>query len=184
MSEITVTTTAITLYDMFVKTMVDLQETSRIYVKEIESNPGIKQELIELGLPSGFLATAERIGRGQLHYKLMYKTGFQFARLRFLPFSEQERALDGGPIEVLLPGGDKLKVSIDNMTREQAAQVFSPSGIRDIAAQRAFLESRKIHKTTTIELPKNKYHVSRGTLVVGDVVFTKAELVKILGELL
>lgn len=184
------TVTAKELYNSFVSIVSDLHTVCKLYVEAIDVNPEIKTELIEMGLPSSFLNNSERVGRGELHPNLMLKSGHQFARLRFLPLSEQTKALDA-PIEVLCINGDKLKVAIDNLTKQQVDQVMSSSGIRDIPAQKAYIESqkqsldinKKINPDPVITTQK-KYFITRGKLHVGKVSFTKAELLNILQEII
>jgi hypothetical protein len=96
------------------------------------------------GISANVIAQFDRIGRG-LASPRMIVSAFPAAKAMLsLPASEQDRLLDSS-VEVVVvspAGADVLQINPANLTRSQSAQVFGPSGIRDAAAQRAYIASR------------------------------------------
>jgi hypothetical protein len=80
----------------------------------------------------------EALGNGLLDARLVAGTSLGGAALRHLPIMYQREALDHG-VEVALPGGDSIRIAVDNLTGPQIRQVFAATHIRDLAAQRAWL---------------------------------------------
>jgi hypothetical protein len=89
----------------------------------------------------GILKSLARIGRSELMPERLVRQGIAYAKLRELPISMQKKYIKE-PIPVLIQtanGPDTLNVTIDNLTPKQARQVFSSDGVRDLAAQRAWI---------------------------------------------
>jgi hypothetical protein len=107
----------------------------------------------------------DRIGRRELHPKLMLSDSPGAKKLRKLPFSIQQKHADA-PVPVLIKSGGKietLEVSVFNLTSDQANQVFDESGVRPVAAQRAWIEDRASKAMVIVDEP---YRVVGRTLVV------------------
>lgn len=85
----------------------------------------------------------EALGNGTLDPRLVAGVSLGGAALRRLPVTMQREALDHG-VEVLLPGGDSLRVAVDNLAPAQVRQVFAGDHVRDLAAQRAHLEAHPV----------------------------------------
>ena len=82
----------------------------------------------------------EALGNGTLDPRLVAGVSAAGAILRRLPVAVQREALDRG-VPLLLAGGDSLLVAVDNLSPAQARQVFAGDHVRDLAAQRAWLEA-------------------------------------------
>jgi hypothetical protein len=96
-------------------------------------------------MPVDVLAQLERIGRKQLCPQLLLAEYPAARRLERLPFSEQERLMNG-PVEVLiLRDGttDTLQVNVQHLTPQQVRQVFAASHVRSLAEQRQWIESQR-----------------------------------------
>lgn len=125
----------------------------------------------------------DRLGRKELHPKLLVSDSPGARRLRRLPYSIQEK-LTSNPVSLLIKtdkGWDTLSVSVFNLTPEQAAQVFDSDGVRNEQAQRAFLESKHSKALIQVDEP---YRVSgRKLMVMQPCQLTAKQLVRILSEM-
>ena len=109
--------------------------------------------------------------------------------LEKLPLREQERALSG-PIEVVVKDSkgqtDILKTEFQNLTPEQRKQVVTFDHIRDVAEQKAFLESEKtnVWAKTSRFVGNEKYLIVKGKMIVPQrAEFTSSELLDIIKRL-
>ena len=119
----------------------------QLLVEILKDNPNASQDLCAIypDLTPAVLAKFEAIGRGTLNPRLLLGEGPGVRRLRGMPISVQNQFADNSvDLLVLTDGGsDTIKVAIKNLTRVQADQAFSRWGVRDLAAQRAWLEDQK-----------------------------------------
>lgn len=119
------------------KLLVTLQqEDNQIFDKIVESEPSITHDT---------LSTFVRVGKGYIYAPLLVHKGPGPNRLLTLPYEEQVKYATE-PVGLLVNNTgawETLKVAVKNLTKDQVQQVFSPAGIRDESAQRAWLEDRK-----------------------------------------
>jgi len=162
-----------------------MYEACRLYVEVLDVDPGLQSSFEEAypGIPAAAWRRFEAVGRRRLHIKLL--TAVTCRQLERCAYEEQEKYVEG-PVDVMLFGGDVLKVEVKNLTAEQARQVFAKDHVRTMPEQRAYIESlktmdsiKRLRKEPTV-LP---YRVSRHRLVVGDVAFTREDLLRILVEM-
>jgi hypothetical protein len=138
----------------------------------------------ETGIAVGILGRFEQLGRKQMLPDLLiakYPASQHIARL---PYSEQER-LTTESVEVLTADGkDKVLVAAKNLTPQQCRQVFSQSEVRDLAGQRAWIESAK-RKTQSAAVESGMtYHIEKGYVVFDRGCTMKAsQLLNILAQL-
>lgn len=135
-----------------------LLRAGEIYVQAIDTDKDAKAEF-QKAFPqvcSETWARIERIGRKQLDPRLALDASITGSRLRALPYSEQQRALDEG-VEVLLVDGETLKVKAENLTDTYVNQVVGRDGIRDLGAQRAYIESLKTAAESRAAIPKDRW---------------------------
>jgi hypothetical protein len=105
----------------------------------------------------------EALGNGSLDARLLTASSKGAASLRRLPAPIQTRALDEG-VEVLIGNGESLRVQVDNLTPDQTRQVFAGDHIRDVSAQRAWLESNApqiARPSATKPTPQNPVEIDR-----------------------
>jgi hypothetical protein len=89
-------------------------------------------------IPYNVLCQLERIGRKQVIPQLLLSE-FPAARaIERLPYSEQVR-LQADPVEIVVSGGDVLKVKPSEMTRHQVKQAFASDHCRTLSEQKAWL---------------------------------------------
>jgi len=97
------------------------------------------------GITTDILARFEQIGRKQIYPQLLVNTSSGSRKLAAMPYSQQVR-YSKEPVSVLVKNGkssDTLLVKVENLTTEQVRQVFAKDGIRDLGAQRAWIEDRE-----------------------------------------
>lgn len=163
-----------------------IAEAANIYTKTIDNDPASKKLFHSKcpDIPKWAWIRFERIGRGQLDKRLLFGGGKAQGYLQRLPISDQRNALSNG-VEVLTHRNDCLIVKVEDLTVEQREQVFSQDSIRDIPAQKAFVEggSKKKKKETVDNIPDFEV-VGKRLNVYRPCVITKRKLTAILKEIM
>ena len=146
-----------------------LKEASQVYVKAIDKDPAAKQAFCEQlpEIPRAAWSSFEKVGRGQMHEKLLLFGGRVHNLLRSLPLSEQADALENG-IELLLHDGGVMRVMPEALTQSQVSQVFGDGAIRGLEAQRAWMESRREYRPAYARTPRDGYTVEGALLIVSE----------------
>lgn len=164
--------------DLLKKGMEYIKKACEVYVQAITEDPNLLEEFKtkypEVSMSAW--ADIEAVGRGTLSQGLLFKASSGYNRLKKLPLSLQQKYING-TVELLIEGGESLKVKVEALTTDQARQVFSRTHVRTLGEQRAYLESKR---------SKNKlkpYKIIDKKLVVKRVEFTIEELEDILKEL-
>lgn len=127
--------------------MESLLKACQIYVKAIDEDVSAKERFKD-ALPkinAGSWALIENVGRGYTYHALLFDTSSSSDKIIKLPFSEQQKAYECG-VEILTDKGDILKVKTEDLTPILQKQVFAKGHIRDIPAQKAYIESKKIER--------------------------------------
>jgi hypothetical protein len=137
----------------------------QLYDADPENRAKVKSDLC--GFPSGALATLERIGRKKLVSQVYASAGIGFRKLQSMPYDVQERCLKS-PVELLVVDRegrtDTLKVSIKDLSKEQAAQIFGATDLRDLSAQRAYLAD--VRAKAAPQRVEDAYRLLKDKLVV------------------
>jgi|GEM_PF-4528336 hypothetical protein len=105
-------------------------------------------------------------------------------RVSRLPMVDQREIADGGPVKVMLRGGDHLMVAVSDLTTKQIKQVFAADHIRSESQQVAWLvefDSQKL--LPDAERPVVMLDRRRNGIVVGDVFVSAGDLAQYLGDL-
>lgn len=128
----------------------------------------------------------DQIGRNRLYPKLLLSDSPGVKKLFRLPYALQERYSEK-PVELLISENDSTKtlhVDVRNLTADQARQVFDKSGVRSVAAQRAWLESMKRSSPVVDAMADVAYVISGKRIILKkDASFTARELARILSEI-
>lgn len=135
------------------------------YVAALDADPAAREAFREAypDFSSTFWSRMEAIGRHQLDQRLLYGAHPAERNLRRLAYSEQKQALDHG-VEVLVDGSEML-IQVDRLTPFQTKMVFGPNGIRDLAAQKAWLESENLEHRRP-PAADTGYDIRKGELVI------------------
>jgi hypothetical protein len=106
-----------------------------------EDNVFSRIRAIDLSIPEAFLAKMLRVGEGGMAPALLVDSKLAFSHLSRLPATLQEKIIDVGAVEVVVSRetGDTINVPIHALTRDQAKQVFTHTGLRGRDEQRAYL---------------------------------------------
>jgi len=132
--------------------LVELLDTQDLCLDEIAE---------ETGLTTRLLSRFEQLGRDQLIPELLIADFHASKNLQRLPYSEQRRLIEG-TVEVLASDqGDKLLILTKNLTSQQCKQVFTSTTVRDLGAQRAWVESQKQKRSETVTISDMPYHISK-----------------------
>lgn len=138
------------LRELLIGAVESIVEASKIVLTLIDSNRMDLSDIsTEAGIPRSLVDSLERVGRNKLCPELVFCDSPGKRALRRLPHDLQEKYLKE-PVQVLIFNGatpEPLKVQVDNLTREQACQVFDGKRVRDLSGQRAWLEAFRIRST-------------------------------------
>lgn len=125
----------------------------------------------------------DRLGRKELHPKLLISDSPGARKLRKLPYSAQQKYTES-PLPVLVKtnkGWETLNINLFNLTTDQACQIFDGDSIRNEGAQRAWLEDRSSKAMIQIDEP---YRVSGKKLIVMQPCqFTASQIARLLAEM-
>lgn len=113
------------------------------------------------------LAQFERIGRNQVLPRLLVASFPAAKAMQKLPLSEQRRLLDQGTdVMVMRTGGaDTIIIRPEDMTKDQAQQVFSKDGVRSLSAQRAFIEGKASETAAMSKVKQSPWIIKSGRVI-------------------
>lgn len=156
-----------------------LQETAAIYMEAITKDPGFRDWIAEeVPEVSGYTwRSLEMVGRGQLDARIV--AGCPYGnKLRRLPMSEQQRAIDG-TLPLLTATGDTLQVRLDALLPSQADQIFAAGHVRSLAEQKAWMEAKASQIAMTKPAnrgPQIEINRKKRCIVVNGVTLSAADL--------
>jgi hypothetical protein len=146
--------------DAFARGIAGIVEAGEIYVKAIDADASAAdtfRERFSDCLPASAWTGFEAVGRKWMHPKLMLggmadrKTA---ARVKLLPYSMQTRVFNKERFDLLLL----------DCTPEQSEQLFDGPVIRDVSAQRAYLETTTRKAKAMPEAEPLPYVISGGRI--------------------
>jgi len=100
-----------------------------------------------------------------------------------LPIPDQQRIASGKPVKVILRGGDHMLIRVEDMTNEQARQVFASDHIRSDSQQASWLVERSQNVTIAVSASVVMIDRKRHGIVVGDTFISATDLAGYLGSL-
>ena len=126
-----------------------------------------------------------RIASGEMDHRLLFDATPGARALTHCDATTQSLYINK-PIPVCCGNGDTILVQLDKMTSEQTRQVFNRGAIRDIAEQRAWIETQKT-RAHIVSKPKidkaNDVFVKGAHLHVGKLKLSRAELLRYLAQM-
>jgi hypothetical protein len=135
----------------------DLLGIAHDLVAALDAKPELAQELEDAGVNRELVSRLERLGRGQIHPRLVFSTTPGAEKLLTVPLSEQARVLDAG-VEVMEDDETTTRnIPIHELSPEQARQVFHRGQVRSLAEQRTYLRARK--KKRGVAAPTEDFRV-------------------------
>lgn len=173
--------------DAFSAGIENIVKASAIYVAAIDENPQnaamFHDQFADI-IPAGAWGGFEAVGRKWMHPKLLIGGGGKYAgKIKRLPYSTQEAVFSGKRFDLLTKTGDTLKVDIRECTPEQVDQLLDGAAVRQISAQRAWLEARAIEPSPQ-DVENMPYVISGGKVTFRrGVQMTKRELNRIISEM-
>ena len=144
-----------------------IKEAARIYVRAIDTNSLAKQAFAKQmpEIPAQAWSTLEQVGRGLLHERILLLGGRVQEVMKGLPLSVQTDAIENS-VDVLLHDGTVMRMKPENMISSQLSQVFDGGRVRSLAAQRAWMESKRSYQLAKHALGDICYRVENGCLIV------------------
>lgn len=163
----------------------NIAKAAAVYVTAIDSDPDAKEMFLSGFadvIPSSAWAGFEAVGRKQMHPKLLFGAGNNRGYLKHLPFSDQEKIMDGHKYDLLISGGDSVRVDPREISKDQARQLFGRGHVRTLSEQRSYLESLNVPhveiKQTAMPMP---YTISGHKVYIkADTVMTKRDVKRML----
>jgi hypothetical protein len=126
------------------------------------------------------------IGEGRIHERLILSESPGVRRLRAMSIAIQN-TYASVPVPLLIKNDGNweiLNANVENLTPEQASQVFAATHVRDEAEQRTYIEDRLAKKATPPARNITTYAVERHKLIVHEPCsFTKLQLVKLVRQM-
>jgi hypothetical protein len=131
-------------------------------------------------VPSRMIRQLLFVHEGRLLPYFITHLGFSSTALR-LSCKEQERIAEDKPFPMWTPTGN-LMVKPSKMEPLQKRQIFGPDGIRDDAAQRAWLESQS-HRPAKEQAEESSvvFDAKKGLIVHGNATIPPGEILKYAG---
>lgn len=175
--------------DLIAQGVVAWYEAGKIAAEEIKRDPTWIDAVCERipGITPQFIRQMEWIGLRKIHPMLLISGKPGPEKLKRLPYELQERYLSEPVTLVIRKSADEttiIQVDINNLTADQAQQVFGPNGVRSEAEQRAWLEDRALRQLAPEPKVGSPYRIERGKLLVLEPCsFTVRDLTKLLAQL-
>lgn len=176
--------------DAFKRGIDGIVEAAEVYVKAIDADPAaadVFRDRFSDCIPPSAWAGFEAVGRKWIHPKLLMggmSDRRVAAKVKRLPYSVQERVFHKERFDLLLLDGQVLRVSLLECSPEQADQLCDGQIIRDIAAQRAWLEAAKRRAVTIPDAEPMPYLISGGRVTFRKATtMSKAELKRIIASM-
>ena len=164
-------------------------EAGKLLVEALDNGATLDDIVDSAGVSKDILARFEQIGRNNLYPRLLASTSPGARALTGCPFSEQKHYCHN-PVKLLVMHDgqpDTLLVPLDNMTTDQVKQVFCRGHIRDVAEQRAYLESKMESERmqAVYEVEDGAGYVLKGRTVLfkRGICLNKDDLIQILGRM-
>lgn len=189
MSNITKTSSAIRYAELLTQGVEGFVKAGQLAKQEIADDPEWPEraaEELETKYPGITAAVIARsVKFADCHPSLIFNENPGPRALRNCEPSLQSKYVKDG-IPLLLSDGQNLLVNVNNLTHDQAKQVFDGKQIRDLAAQRAWIESQKT--TAAIKMAPVKsdlpYRIVKGEVVILKLCkFTRKQIANIMVEL-
>jgi len=184
------TTTAIEEFrKAFNDGICNIVKASEIYVRAIDETPlnadRFRDEFAD-SIPASAWSGFEAVGRKWMHPKLLMggmANRKKSTIVKKLPYSTQERIFNRERFSLLVSDGETLEVDVLEATPEQAEQLFNGSETRSIAAQKAWLEAKRVAESVE-EPPPLPYTINGGKISFRrGVTLTRSDMKRLLVEM-
>lgn len=113
---------------------------------------------------AGFSAALERVAARELHPRLAITNGWAAKKLGEMTYDVQEEVLTR-LIPVAMPDGDHVNKPVDDLSRDETAQVFDsttqPPTLRTIEEQRAWLAAKRLAEQRLARQERNQKLIVR-----------------------
>jgi hypothetical protein len=164
-----------------------VKKMAEIYVEALDEDLKNKDRFIKecSFAPANLWIELEAVGRKWKHPKMVLGNINNSSLIKVLPYSDQERLISGERVEMLTPSG-VLMVNIADATPAQASQIIDKANrkIRDVAAQRLYIEANSKPLVVDVESVEMPYTISGGKVHFRKgVTLTRKEIAVIFREI-
>jgi hypothetical protein len=164
-------------------------EAGKILVELVDEDPHV-YNYIQQECPAmtpDILGKFESIGRGVILPTLAMDASPGSKQLQRLPLSVQER-FQKEPIPVIIQADDDdstdvLLIKYQDLTPQQAKQVFRNGRLATEGEQRAWIEDYKLKNAKPRKCNETPWRLTKDGLVVGDISFSAKQLAGFLAQL-
>lgn len=175
-------TEAKSMHDDMVNMLEHVQRLGQRLVENINRDTRFRDYLIDTcAWPAKLVLDLERVGTNQLDVRIATHQVPFSKQLCRMPLNTQKMIIDG-KMPLLTTDGSELLVRLDNITPEQAKQLFAYDHIRSLPEQRCWIESQRKTPTATVQ-PEVFVDKKRGELVVNQTRIPRAVLLDYLREM-
>jgi hypothetical protein len=174
--------------EAYVSALDRVQKMAEIYVAALDEDLKNKDRFVaecSSFVPANLWIELEAVGRKWKHPKMLLGNTSNSSLIKVLPYSDQERLISGERVEMLTPSG-VLMVNIADATPTQASQIIDKANrkIRDVAAQRLYIEANNKRPVVDVESVEMPYTISGGKVhFKKGVTLTRKEIAAILREI-
>lgn len=175
--------------DLVVRGVQAWAEAGSRLVRLLDDGHQLDQLAEQVGFSQDILTKLVAVGRGHIHPDLLLHTSPAAQMLLGCDVSEQRRYIEQ-PLELMVLHDDQpqtLQVKLDALTPDQARQVIDRDHVRDLAEQRAWLESQlakqQAKRQAAVEDEGNFVIKGHKVLFKQGASMTKDELIKIAARL-
>ena len=185
---VTITTRLAEFKAAFTQGIEGIVKAAEIYVAALDEDPRNADKFRDAFsdmLPPSAWGQLESVGRKVMHPRLLMGGVCDRKKSTFikrLAYSMQERVFNRERFKLLTEDGQTLEVDLMEATPEQCEQLCDGSGIRNLSAQKAWMEARKVHASEPCEVLPYTISGDRVTFRRG-CVLTRAEMKRLLTEM-
>lgn len=161
-----------------------IREAAAMICVMVDADPKIYEKIHKAtGIHWNVIGNLERVGRGAMHYKLLFDTSPAASKIQMLPASKQEEVYERG-VQVISEQGGKFVVETKKaheLTPQQVKVLFAPDHIRTIDEQ--------MKESVNKPKPKTSFEAQRYTIqgdkltVLSATTFTMAQIEEILNQM-
>ena len=150
-------------HSAFTAGLEGIAEAARIYVESIDADPANKLRFLahfDGQVPPTIWKSLEKVGRKQIHPQLLLGVVGNATDIKRLPYSEQEKVINGDPLILLTDRGEQINVDLRTAPKTVVNQLVASDHVRSLAEQKLYLLGlAKIEaadaKVQTVSMPYN-----------------------------
>ncbi len=158
-----------------------LQKAAAIYREYVEGGGDVAELRRAAPVSADLWRTLDDVACGRIDVRVMCLPAKAGTAIRQLPVAMQRNILADG-VELLAADGSSIRVPVNELTSDQAAQVFYREGVRTLSQQAAYVKANTVSEE--IKPTPVPWEVRGGKLrVYQPTELTASDLHRILGQM-